>query len=70
MIFTENRPSVTNWQDLRSSNPFKALATPGIFYSHWQLDILKAVMQQKSKTIALVAGCLQHLQNVAKRSTR
>ena len=31
------------------------MATPAIFYSHWQLDILKAVLQQKSNVVARVA---------------
>ena len=36
------------------------------FYSHWQLDILKIVLRQNSKVVALVARCSQYLQHVAK----
>ena len=43
---------------------FKPLATPAIFYSHWQLEILKAVLRQKSKAVALIARCPQYLQRV------
>ena len=36
---------------------FKPLAAPAIFYSHWQLDILKAILCQKSKAVPSVARC-------------
>ena len=45
-------------------------ATPAIFYLHWQLDILKAVLRQKSKAVALVAKCPQYLLHAAKSSIR
>ena len=44
----------------------KVVATPAIFYSHWQLDILKLVLRLKSKVVARVARCPQYLQHVAK----
>ena len=54
----------------RVLNWCQALATPAIFYSHWQLDILKAVLRQKSKAVASVAMCPQYLQHVPKSSIR
>ena len=45
------------------------MAAP-IFYSHWQLDILKAVLRLNSKLVARVARCSQYLQHVAKSSIR
>ena len=44
----------------------KAAATPAIFYSDWQFDILKAILRQKPKVVARVARCPQYLQHVAK----
>ena len=44
-----------------------ATATPAIFFSQWQLDILKAVLQQKSNAAARIARCPQYLQHVAKK---
>ena len=46
------------------------MAAPAIFYSHWQLDLLKTVLRQKSKFVARVARCPQYLQRVAKSSVR
>ena len=46
----------------------KAVATSVIFCSHWQLDILKVVLRQKSKAVACVAKCSQYLRHVAKSS--
>ena len=51
-------------------DPLTGVATPAIFYSHRQLDILKAVLLQKSKAVARVARCPQYLQHVAKSSIR
>ena len=51
-------------------NTITAMVTPAIFYSHWQLDILKAALRQKSKAVARVARCPQYLQHVAKSSIR
>ena len=38
-----------------------AVATPAILYSHWKLNILKAVLRLKSKVVACVARCFQFL---------
>ena len=48
----------------------QTVATSAIFYSRLQLDILNAVLRQKSKVVACVAKCPQYLQHVAKSSTR
>ena len=42
------------------------MATHAIFYSHWQLDILKAVLRLESKAVARLARCPQYLQHVVK----
>ena len=36
----------------------KIAATPAIFYSYWQLDIVKSVLRQKSKVVTDVVRCL------------
>ena len=51
-------------QDLES---FSAVATPAIFYSHWQLDIPKAVLRQKSRAVAHVTRFPQYLQTFCKK---
>ena len=48
----------------------KAVATHALFYLHWQFVILKAVLQQKLKAVALVARYPQYLQHFAKSSIR
>ena len=46
-----------------------AVARPAIFYSHWQLNFVKAVLRLKSKLVARAAArCPQYLQHVAKSS--
>ena len=47
-----------------------AVATSVIFCPHWQLDILKAVLRQTSKTVVRLARCPQYLEHVAKSSIR
>ena len=48
----------------------KAVATPAMFCSYWQLNILKVVLSQTSKTVAHVTRCPQYLQLVANSSIR